>query len=143
MYEKNFAELFCEKRGVSPDKFVETAFKLSLYPHARMVLPLFKLIWPDHFASDLEFVASAGQLRRFREFTFESEEYAHHPANRGFWRVTANMRVSSRRLRRLVRTTLHPELSPAEKGDDHSSVPFGGVEKKTVGRGADVNHRMP
>jgi hypothetical protein len=127
MNEKTFAELYCEQRGLSPEAYDAAVLRETLYPHARLLAPLFKLIWSRHFSSDIEFVRSVSPLRRYREFFNETEEYAHHPENRGFWRMTANVRISSRRMRRLVRATLHAD-SHAEEGEEHSAVPFGGVQ---------------
>jgi hypothetical protein len=122
MTEKTFAELFCEKHGLSAEKYERVVVGRALYPHARLLAPLVAFLWPQHFAADLDFVRSVARLRRYREFFFESEEFAHHPANRGFWRLTAHIRISSRKLRRMVRTTLHQELDV--EGDDSSAVPF-------------------
>jgi hypothetical protein len=123
MTDKTFAELYCERHGIDLDQYAQEVMKRSLYPHARLLAGLVRALWPEHFTADLDFVRSVGRLRRFREFAYESEEFAHHPANRGFWRLTANVRVSSRALRRIVRFTLHPELeSPAD--DDHTTAPF-------------------
>ncbi len=128
MHEKTFAELYCEQRGLSPDAYDAAVLRETLYPHARLLVPLFKLIKPRHFSADLEFVHSVAVLRRFREFFNETEEYAHHPENRGFWRMALNVRISSRRMRRLVRATLHADSSHGDEADDHSAVPFGGVQ---------------
>ena len=127
MNEKTFAELYCEQRGLSPEAYDAAVLRETLYPHARLLAPLLKLIWPRHFSADLEFVHGVALLRRYREFFNETEEYAHHPENRGFWRMTANVRISSRRMRRLVRSTLHAESPHGEEAEDHSAVPFGGV----------------
>jgi hypothetical protein len=124
MTEKTFAELYCEKHGLKPEAYASVVLKRCLYPHASLVAPLIRAFWPEHFAADLDFVQSVGRLRRFREFYYEAEEFAHHPANRGFWRRTANVRVSSRALRRMVRATLHPELASPVDADDHTTAPF-------------------
>ena len=109
MTEKTFAQLYCEQQGLAPGQYERVVLRRALYPHARLLAPLISYLWPQHFVADLDFVRSVARLRRFREFFYESEEFAHHPANRGFWRLTANLRISSRKLRRLVRSTLHPE----------------------------------
>lgn len=126
MTEKTFAELYCEKHRLEKKDYEQAILSRSLYPHARVLAPLVRILGPDHFAADLDFVRSVGRLRRFREFFYEAEEFAHHPANRGFWRLTANIRVSSRALRRIVRSILHPELEHNGESDDHTAVPFGG-----------------
>ena len=122
MTEKTFAELFCEKHGLSAEKYERVLLRRALYPHARLLAPIVAFLWPQHFVSDLDFVRSVARLRRYREFFFESEEFAHHPANRGFWRSAAHIRISSRKLRRIVRATLHQELDVEVDGS--SAVPF-------------------
>jgi hypothetical protein len=134
MTEKTFAELYCEKRGISAEDYAKLLFKETLYPHCRPFVWLIRMVWPRHFAADVEFVNSVARLRRFREFYYESEEFAHHPENRGLWRITLNFRISSRQMRHLVRTTLYPDAQ-ASSLEDHTAVPFGGVEapaKRTV-----------
>lgn len=127
MTEKTFAELYCERHGLKPDQYESVVMRRALYPHARLLAPFLRLLWPEHFVADLDFVRSVARLRRFREFFYEAEEFAHHPANRGFARLTVNLRISSRTLRHMVRATLHPELE--EDGDIHTAVPFGGTEE--------------
>lgn len=127
MTDKTFAELYCEKHGLKPEEYDSVVLARALYPHARLLAPLARFIRPEYFAADIDFVRSVARLRRFREFFYEAEEFAHHPANRGFMRLTANLRISSRTLRRMVRATLHPEAEV--DGDDQTAVPFGGPEQ--------------
>jgi hypothetical protein len=123
MTDLTFADMYCAQHGINRDDYEKVVLLRSLYPHARMVATLVRLLSPDHFAADVDFVRSVGRLRRYREFTYESEEFAHHPANRGFWRLTVNVRISSRALRRMVRATLHPD-STLMPHDDETAVPF-------------------
>ena len=125
MTDKTFAELYCEQHELRPEQYESVVLRRASYPHARLLAPLIKLLDPEYFVADLDFVRSVARLRRFREFFYEAEEFAHHPANRGFFRLTGNMRLSSRALRRMVRATLHPELEADP--DDHTSVPFKGA----------------
>jgi hypothetical protein len=126
MNDKNFAALFCANHGLAPEAYERAMFQRCLYPHARFLAPLVRLLWPAHFTADLDFVRSVGRLRRFREFSYEAEEFAHHPANRGFWRQTANVRISSRALRRVVRATLHPESEGSGDANGETAEPFEG-----------------
>lgn len=141
MTDKTFAELYCEKHGLKLEQYQSAVLMRSLYPHARWLAPIIGLFGSQHFAADVDFVRSVGHLRRFREFSYEAEEFAHHPANRGFWRRSANIRVSSRALRRMVRATLHPELESPSEADDHTSVPFssGGDRKPASSAGKHSN----
>lgn len=132
MTDKTFAELYCEKHGLKPEQYDSVVLARALYPHARLLAPLVSFIRPEYFAADIDFVRSVARLRRFREFFYEAEEFAHHPANRGFMRLTANLRISSRTLRRMVRATLHPEAEADV--EDQTAVPFGGpVQEKRSG----------
>ena len=124
MTEKNFSELYCIQQGIRADEYEATVLKRALYPHARLVAPLVRMLWPDHFVADLEFVRAAGQLRRFRDFFHESEEFAHHPANTGILRSALNIRASSRSIRRMVKETLHSDVQDVSTGDSVSAVPF-------------------
>ena len=127
MNERTFAELYCEQRGISPENYAHEVLRETLYPHARFLAGLVRLLRSRHFAADIEFVADVGQIRRYRDYATESEGYAHHPENRGFLRAVLNVRISSRRMRRLVRTTLHATVSPRERErneEQHSAVPF-------------------
>jgi len=135
MTEKTFSELYCERHGLKPEQYESVVLRRALYPHARLLAPFLRLLWPDYFAADLDFVRSVARLRRFREFSNEAEEFAHHPANRGFARLTVNLRVSSRTLRHMVRATLHPELE--DDGENQTAVPFGGVEGAKDGKQAE------
>lgn len=129
MHDKTLAELYRARHGLNADECVESLLHASLYPHARLLARWLRLIRPRHFAADYEFVMSVGCLRRFRDFPVEADEFAQHPDNRGLLRRTLNLRVSTRRLRRLARQTLHPELADGERPQDHSAAPFARAEE--------------
>ena len=141
MHEKTFAALYCERRGLAPHEYTEAVLNETLYPLARILKRVFPGFTARRLAADVEFVNSVGLLRRFRDYTMESEEFAHNPENRGFWRVTANLRVSTRLMRRLVRRTLHPELAPGEAAEDHTSAPFAGDSVKMSSPARDAHPR--
>jgi len=124
MNDTTFAALYCAQRKIEQVDFDKAVLSETLYPHAKWFAPMVRLIWPRHFVADHDFVEAVGKLRRFREFFNESEDFAHHPDNVGFLRSTLNMRISSRRMRRLVREVLHPELGGLGKADDSSIAPF-------------------
>jgi hypothetical protein len=103
----NFAELFCQKRDLTPDRFVEEVLAQALYPHAHILYVLLVWLHRDYGAADLDFVNGVGRLARLPDFWVEAEEYAYHPRNFGFLRQRLRIRVSARRLRRLMKRTLH------------------------------------
>ncbi len=124
MIDNTFASLYCAQRKIEQGDYAKAVMSETLYPHAKVVAPLVRLLWPRHFAADHDFIEAVGKLRRFREVFNEAEDFAHHPDNVGFSRDTLNLRISSRRMRRLVREVLHPELSGLDKAQDQSVAPF-------------------
>jgi hypothetical protein len=126
MNDKTFAEMFCAQRGLPESAYEREVLRETLYPHARVLAGFIRLISSRHFSADADFIFNVGKLRRFREFYNEAEEYSHHPENRGFWRITLSLRVSTRRMRHLVRTTLHPHVAAGlgAPDDAQSAHPF-------------------
>ena len=104
----NFAEKFCAQHNLAPEKFESEVFRRALHNRARLLWPLLALI-PGYFAADREFVRGVGRISRLREFEGEAIDFNHDPANRGVMRQWLRFRVSTRRLRRLVRATLHDD----------------------------------
>lgn len=104
-----FEQLYCERRGVPPERFVASVMSEVLFPHARLLVPLLRFASVKYFQIDQELIRGAGRLRRFRDFAQEAEAFAHHPESAAFCRKTLRLRVSTRRLRRLVFDVMHPE----------------------------------
>jgi hypothetical protein len=77
----------------------------ALYPHARIIYPLIAWIRSDYRAADLEFISGVGRLTRWQDFPVEVKDYVNHPGNVGFGRRGLRLRVSARRLHRLVKVT--------------------------------------
>jgi hypothetical protein len=102
----NFAALFCQKRDLAPDRFVEEVLAQTLYPHAHILYVLLVWLHRDYGAVDLEFINGVGRLSLLQDFRVEAEEFAHHPRNFGFLRQRLRIRVSARRLRQLLKRTL-------------------------------------
>jgi hypothetical protein len=101
-----FAELYCQKRNLAANRFVEAVLAESLYPHAHMFFVFLVWLHPDYAASDIDFIGGVGRLTRLQDFWAEAEDFAHHPRNRGFLRQRLRVRVSARRLRRLIKETI-------------------------------------
>jgi len=99
---KTFAEIYCEQTGLPPAKFGRVLLWRGLYPQARLLKPLLHLLGRDYFAADRDFVYGVGQLRRISDFASEAAEFHSHPANHSLLRRRLRLRVSARRLRRLV-----------------------------------------
>lgn len=60
----------------------------------------------SYFASDYDLIYGVERLSRLRDFQEEAERFYAHPANRGTLRRRLGMRVSTGRLRSLIRETL-------------------------------------
>lgn len=118
-----FSELYCSRHKISSDRFDSVVLARSLYPHARLVAPVILMLWPRHFAADLDLIRGVGQLRRMRDFSLETLDYSHHPGNQGGLRRAFKLRVSTKRLRRIVAETLHPSGS-SRPDPDGTDVPF-------------------
>lgn len=102
----HFAEIYCEQHGLLPEKFTAHIRSRTLYPHARLIVPFLLLFNSDYLSADNDFIQDVGWLSRYRDFSNSSFEYIHHPANRGFLRRALRLRVSTERMRKLVRKTL-------------------------------------
>lgn len=99
---QTFSEMYCARHGVDAAEYERRMFRDGLYPHARWILGLLLLAGPDYFAPDREFIRAVGQLRSRRLLHGEIGEFHTHPRNRGFWRITLRLRVSTTRVRRLI-----------------------------------------
>ena len=132
----SFAELFCQKRNLAPDRFVEEVLAETLYPHAHILYVLFVWLRPDYGAADLDFIGGVGRLTRLQDFWLEAEDFGHHPQNFGLLRQRLRIRVSARRLRRLMKKTMDvttpqtvwPSVAPWPTSD-----PAAAVEKVDAG----------
>jgi hypothetical protein len=105
MNKQTFAERFCARNNIPLSDFREAVLKLSLYPSARLLWPVLKLV-PGHFAADREFISNVGGIKRLRDFDIEVFAFANDPNNRGFLRKVLKLRVSAARLNGLLWSTL-------------------------------------
>jgi hypothetical protein len=97
-----FAEKFCARHNLDPEKYEAVAFKRALYPAARWLRPVL-VLKADYFAADREFIRGVGRLTRSSNFDSEAQNFLYHPNNRGFLRHVFKLRASVRRLSRMVR----------------------------------------
>lgn len=107
----DFSGQFCRQFKVSPDRYRAAVLKRTLYPAARMLRPVLRLIDRDYFSADQDYIDSVGRIQRARELPNESHEFNHHPANRRFLRRTLRLRVSVGRMRALVQTVMSEPLA--------------------------------
>ena len=100
-----FAEKFCAQRHIAPEKFEAAVLRLALHAPARVLRP-FLALFPDYFSADRDFVSGVGRISQVNDFDLEAQDFAHHPSNHGVLRQGLRLRVSTRKLRRLVRSTM-------------------------------------
>lgn len=110
MPERFFASRYCAKYGVLPKRYEQAVLRRSLHLGARLLYPLLACR-PSYFAADRELVRAIGGCRTLWDFDTETLDFRNHPDNRGWLRGTLKLRLSVRRLRRLVREVLPPGQS--------------------------------
>ena len=121
-----FAECFCTKNNIPREEFARAVFNRSLYRRTHLVKWLLPLLNPSYFAADFDLIYGVERLSRVRDFVTEAERFNEHLGNRGFLRRTLCLRVSTARLKTLIRETL-PHKSGTASGlpeDKKTSVPF-------------------
>jgi hypothetical protein len=109
----SFAERYCNAHGLGCKEFTESVLLRSLYPQARILRPVLRLL-PGYFKPDRDFIASVGELRSMRDYDREVFAYVNDPGNLGFLRRALKLRVSAARLNSVLWSTLR----------DGSSQPF-------------------
>lgn len=129
-----FADCFCAKHRIPREKYARAVFNRTLYWRAQPFRWLLTMMHPNYFVPDFDLIYGVENLRNLRDFVVEAERFNQHPANRGWVRRTICMRVSTGRLKRLIRETLPPRTkrsaSPtASAADNATAVPFQ-VEKR-------------
>jgi hypothetical protein len=103
---KSFETLLCEKDGCKPDEFVKKVFWHCLTRHALPFVPLLGGYRSDFFAADRELIESAGRAVQLGQVREEIAAFFMDSGNRGFWRRTANIRLSTTRVTRLSKCYL-------------------------------------
>lgn len=128
MSSPTFAECFCAKHNIPREEFARFVFNRVLYRRTHVVKWLLPLLDHNYFAADFDLIYSVESLRRNRDFALEVQRFNEHPANRGWLRRTMCLRVSTARLKRLVRETLPRAARTAEdhgaEDNDGTVVPF-------------------
>jgi hypothetical protein len=102
MSTATFAEKFCARHNLAPEKYDEAVLNRALYPVARWLRPVL-VLKANYFAADREFIRGVRRLTRSGNFDSEAQDFLYHPNNRGFLRRGLKLRVSVSRLSRLVR----------------------------------------
>lgn len=136
MSNPTFAESFCAKYNVPRERYARAVFKRTLYRRTYLVGWLLPILQPNYFAADFDLIYGVENLRRTREFLIEAKRFNDHPENRGFLRRTLCLRVSTSRLKALIRETL-PRGQETRSGlpeNDGTAVPFDAGESGEMSR---------
>lgn len=116
MSNPTFAECFCAKYNVPREKYARAVFRKALYRRTHFFRWLLPLIDRSYYAADFDLIYGVEHLRRLRDFKTEAERFNEHPANRGLLRRTFCLRVSSCRLKELIRETLPAREHESRRG---------------------------
>lgn len=135
MSNPTFAECFCAKNNIPPEEFARTVFNRTLYRRTHLFKWLLPLVDHNYFAADFDLIYGVENLRRLRDFVPEAERFNEHPANHGWLRRTFCLRVSTSRLKALIRETLprkSTQTNPGLPEDTETTVPFEMTATKEV-----------
>jgi hypothetical protein len=122
---RTFADLYCEQRGLARPMYHADVFRRTLFPHARLTGGLVRVFHRLHFLPDHEFVEDVGHITCVADFAFPLGSFIEHPANRGTLRRVFRLRVSARRMLKLVRTVFADPSGPAGRRIEHGTFgPF-------------------
>jgi hypothetical protein len=128
MSNPTFAECFCAKHNIPPEEFARMVFNRVLYPRTHLVKWLLPLFSRQYFAADFDLIYSVASLTRRRDFDIEVDRFNEHPGNHGWLRRTFCLRVSTARLKKLMRQTMPRSSDSAATGGgddpDDTVVPF-------------------
>jgi hypothetical protein len=119
----SFQFRYCQRWGVAPGAFRADLLARSLYPHARPLAPLLRRLDSQHFQADYEFIDDVGHLENIESFQDALDGYVGHFSNQTFLRHQLRLRVSVRRMWRIVREILTDE-------------PTAGLARRMEGRGS-------
>jgi hypothetical protein len=125
MKPRTFAEIYGEREGLSPAALRETLLQRTLYPHARLIAWLGLRHLPGLFLADREFIEDVCCLRNLQDFSLVLGGFVEHPSNRNFLRRRLRIRISARRMLRIVRAVLTPAGRGVPAGS-HAPVPESG-----------------
>lgn len=127
MSNPTFAELYCAKHNLPREKYARAVFRKTLYRRTFVLGWLLPLVHPNYFAADFDLIYGVENLRRSRDFATEVDRFNEHPANHGLLRRSFCLRVSTSRLKALIRETLPARVKETRSGlteNEGSGVPF-------------------
>jgi len=114
------AACYCALHRLPPERFAAHCLPRVLYPHARLARPFVSAVYPDFFDADLELLRAVGALRSPRAFSACCAEYRLRLAHASLTRRHFRLRLSLRRLHRLVAELTAPAQTA---GSDRACPP--------------------
>lgn len=103
MPDETLQERFCSRFNCPPQDYVRRAFRMSLYPHAKLILAPLGWIMPSLVATDEAFIRKLGQARSMRDLMPDLLNFqSGNRWQRTFLRKTLRLRVSGRAAARLA-----------------------------------------
>lgn len=112
-----FAELFCAHYQIPLERFAGALLRRGLHRRAWILLPLLPLLKSQYLVPDYEFIRDIGQLRSLRELPDAIADFRSHPANLRFARRRLYLRMSTRRVSRLVRHIMGAQATDIRSAD--------------------------
>jgi len=106
MSDHTFADRFCAQHGIPREQYARAVFKRTLYRRALPIAWFLAIFRPDFFSADFYLIFQIEHIRRLKDFVAEAEQFHEDPANRGWLRHRLLVRVSTSRLKNLVKATL-------------------------------------
>lgn len=126
LIQPTFAECYCAKYDLPREAFARTVMRRALYRRTHFVRWLLPIINENYFAADYDLIYAVEHLSRLRDFATEAERFNEHPANRGWLRRTFCLRVSTSRLKEIIRETMpaRSRTSARPAASTPSEAPF-------------------
>lgn len=122
MKSVRFIDLYCQQQGIDAAEFGTHIFERALYPQARPLVGVLRLTRRDYFQADRFFIDDVSRLQRYEDFHAIGVEYSQHHSNGWFVRRVLRLRVSTERMRRIVREVFKGSVMEPETID--SIAPF-------------------
>jgi hypothetical protein len=112
----NIASLYCNKYGVRPEQFVTSVFWRTLYARTWLFGLFIFLMAPGTFESDKDFIKQVGFVQTMQEYQEVENCFRRGFSHQSSLRSSLRLRVSTRRVRRIVQellaVTMQPERGP-------------------------------
>ncbi len=122
----NFRQIYCTQNAISEAEYFEHILRRTLPPHGRAFWAFSKLTlqYKNHFRADYDFLNDVGRLCRYCDLSQSVDEFISHPWNqRGLLRWVLRLRVSTSRVRRILREQFK-EASALNKASATSTAPL-------------------